>query len=397
MVQRFAFLASWLVVFGFSMPASTGERAGESASAQPTSVLRRLVEQLGDTSYAVREEAAKRLVSHGLAAKGVLKEALDDADLEVRIRAQHILACVRQSELEARLAAFIADVDGREDHNLPGWAPYKELVGGSRDARKLFAEMIRSEASLLTAYEKGSADLPQLFAARMASMQPHVVGVVNRTNEIPAPTMATLLLIGADKIVEQNSSGMSRLYSLLNQPTARHVITAGKHASLLTELLEEWVTSDNSTVTHFGMMLVLKYDLKEAGLQQAKKVISRHAATSSSILPYAIIAVGKYGGEEHASLLESLLGNKTVCHTWTNRALKKDGSIKIQVRDVALAMILHVTGRDLARYGFKLLRQNPETLYYIYTFGFVDDKEREAAHAKWAEESKADRSDSDQR
>ena len=46
-------------------------------------------------------------------------------------------------------------------------------------------------------------------------------------------------------------------------------------------------------------------------------------------------------------------------------------------------------GRDPAKYGFKLLRENPETLYYVYTFGFIEDEEREAAHAKWANESKA--------
>ena len=137
-----------------------------------------------------------------------------------------------------------------------------------------------------------------------------------------------------------------------------------------------------------GMMLAMKYDLRKAGLQQAKKIISQQRP-SSSMLQYAIIAVGKYGDEEHIPLLKSLLDNKTVCHTWSNQALKKDGSIKIQVRDVALAIILHMTGRDPAKYGFKLLRENPETLYYIYTFGFIDDKEREAAHAKWAEESKA--------
>jgi len=216
-----------------------------------------------------------------------------------------------------------------------------------------------------------------------------VAGGINQTNEIPPQTMATLLLIGSDKAVGQNSLGMSQLYSLLNQQPVQQAITGGKHTSVLVKLLEEWVTSGTSTVSHYGMMLALKYDLQKAALQQAKKIISQRT-TSSSMLQYAIIAIGKYGGEEHMPLLKSLLENKTVCHTWSNRALKKDGSIKIEVRDVALVILLRLLGKDPAQYGFKLLRESPDTLYYVYTFGFIEDKERDAAHAKWAEESKAD-------
>ena len=73
-------------------------------------------------------------------------------------------------------------------------------------------------------------------------------------------------------------------------------------------------------------------------------------------------------------------------------AIKKDGAINVEVRDVALVVLLRMTGRDPGEYGFKLLKENPETLYYTYTFGFIDNEEREAAHAKWAAESKADES-----
>ena len=69
---------------------------------------------------------------------------------------------------------------------------------------------------------------------------------------------------------------------------------------------------------------------------------------------------------------------------------KKDGTIKIQVRDVALVVLLRMAGKDPGDYGFKLLRENPETLYFVYTFGFIDDEQRKAAHVKWAAESKAD-------
>jgi hypothetical protein len=135
--------------------------------------------------------------------------------------------------------------------------------------------------------------------------------------------------------------------------------------------------------------MALKYDLKETGLQQATEAIAQQT-NSSSKLHYAMIGLGRFGNEGHIRLLTPLLENRTVCHRWSNRALKKDGTINVEVRDVALVVLLHMTGKDPRDYGFTLLKENPETLYYVYTFGFKDDEEREAAHAKWAAESKAD-------
>jgi len=175
MIRYLTLGVNWLLVLGLSTRAVGAEdTADQLVTPQPTAAQRELVQQLGDSSYTVRDAAEKKLVSQGLAAKGVLVEALDDADLEIRIRVHHILACVLQSELEARLTAFIDDAEGKEDHGLPGWKRYKDAVGGGRDARKLFVEMVRSEASLLAACEKGSAELPQLFAFRVASLQPNV-------------------------------------------------------------------------------------------------------------------------------------------------------------------------------------------------------------------------------
>jgi hypothetical protein len=154
-------------------------------------------------------------------------------------------------------------------------------------------------------------------------------------------------------------------------------------------LLEEWADSAGSTGASYGMRLALKYDLQETGLQQAAKFLARET-TSPYTLQYGIITVGRFGNEEHVRLLTPLLENKTVCRRWFNRSLKKEGTINVEVRDAALVVLLRMTGKDPAEYGFKLLKENPETLYYDYTFGFVDDEQRAAAHASWAAESHAD-------
>jgi hypothetical protein len=356
------------------------------AAPEPTAAQRRLVQQLGDASFFTREEASDELIRQGVAAKAALIEGLGDPDVEIRTRARRILERVLHDEFETRLAAFVADVDDKQQHCLPGWERFKEAVGDSRAARTLFADMMRSEQSLLSAYESESPELWELFANRASWLQSAFASSATQTLSIPPHVMATLLLIGSDTTLPKHSQGFLQLYQLLYFPSTKQAIAGGSHREILRVLLEKWVAAAAKAGSQYGITIALKYDLKEAGLQQAKRVIEQ-GTNSPSLLQYAIICVGRFGSERHTDLLKPLLDNKTVCHTWSNTQLKKNGTIKIQVRDVALVVTLRLMGKDPEQFGFKLLRESPETLYYVYTFGFIEEEEREAAHSKWAREN----------
>jgi hypothetical protein len=53
--------------------------------------INRLVAQLGDDSFAKREEAEKQLTQFGVRAFPHLQQAIQDADLEIVVRAERIL------------------------------------------------------------------------------------------------------------------------------------------------------------------------------------------------------------------------------------------------------------------------------------------------------------------
>src|SRR5437764_1072700 len=86
-----------------------------------------LVRQLGDSSFPAREEASKQLFRMGLAVKDVLVEGSRDPDLEVRRRCRELLPAVLEADRQARLDAFIADREGKQDHHLPGWQRYRKI------------------------------------------------------------------------------------------------------------------------------------------------------------------------------------------------------------------------------------------------------------------------------
>ena len=92
--------------------------------------------------------------------------------------------------------------------------------------------------------------------------------------------------------------------------------------------------------------------------------------------------MARFGDQNDISLLLPHLKNVSVCHTWSNPQIQP-GVIKTQVRDVILALLIHMTKQDHKDYGFELLRTTPTTLFHTYTCGFTKEEKREAAQAKW--------------
>ncbi len=340
-----------------------------------------LIQKLGDSSFAVRDAASKLLLKEGLAAKPALLQALKNPDLEIRLRAHQLLVLVMQQEFELRMAAFVADVEGKLEHDLPGWQLFQKEVGSARGARELFVEMLKAESALLEACEANDPRSYELLTSRIQTLQG--IGIAGFQQQHVTPgSLATLLFMAATMQRSQNSAMVvSQMYSLLSQPIAKQAITTGPRSGMMTKLLESWVVraADTSTA-YYGLLLSLNYDLKDASLNAGRHLLMQNSPPSNS-LPYAAIAVGRFGSKDDVPLLEKHLSNSTVCHTWHNPKFKD--LIKIEIRDIVLAMLVRLTGQSHKQYGFDLLMENPTTLYHIYTFGFPAAAQRDKALAKW--------------
>ena len=172
----------------------------------------------------------------------------------------------------------------------------------------------------------------------------------------------------------------------MNYTATKQALLQGAHATQIKRLLASWIDGIGDSEEQYGwtyaMQLALRFDLSEQGPRVARKVLKNPGIASSSV-PYAAIVLGRFGTVKDVKYLEPHLGSTQVFHTWSNKQLKKDGPIRIQVRDAVLAMIIHLHGEDPAAYGFKLLQADELTIYAVYTMGFLEDSERDAAFAKW--------------
>ncbi|MBM4000212.1 MAG: hypothetical protein FJ297_11880 [Planctomycetes bacterium] len=355
-------------------PMPSGDREAE---------CRQWVERLGSPSYTERETAAKRIADLGVDAVPILSESMNHKDLEIRLRVRELLDRATRSDLERRLAAFVADDDPDPEIPFPGWKPFQAVLGHDQHARQLFVEMLRLESELLGSFERSAEERAALLSNRAQFLQSLASNAVQGPAFVHPASVGALLLVGAET---PNAGGVvsSRLYIMLINGQYKPVLLSGSRGTLLKKLLERWVTARVDTAQDdFGLQLALAYDLDATALVAARRLLDAPAGSTRGI-PHAAIAVGRFGNRaDDFERLRRHVGNKSVCHTWSNPQLKKDGVIEIQIRDVVLVILLRLTEQDPKPYGFDLLQANPATLYHIYTFGFLDNEPREAAHAKW--------------
>ncbi len=359
-----------------------------------------LVRKLGDVSFSTREHAEQQLLQIGLPAKLALERGMRDQDLEIRLAAQRILIRALQCDFDASVKAF---VEGRENvsaERFPGWRKFRQRIDDDTSARHLYVEMIRAESALLTALEYDDPDLFKQFTDRLQRLTTNMgqAGVIRAT--VSGPALATWLFVGAE-LADQATDrerrqqlGTFTRWLLYGDAGALPAVIQTSRPALIRQLLAQWITSsmkgDDGTQAGNAMQLVLKYDLAEQGVKLAREVLEPSAGPDSaariqvSAKPYAAIVLARFGTGDDARYLVPHLNDTHVFHTWSNPQLQPD-PITIQVRDVMLALLLRMRGHSPEACGFGLLEPFPETLYRIWTYGFLNDRNRDETFARWRE------------
>lgn len=345
----------------------------------------RLIQQLGAQSFAVRQRAQRELIAAGRAAKDVLAIACDSPDAEVRQRARQALAEVLDADFQVRLDAFLADDTGPEGHDLPGWERFRALAGDGPLARRLFGDMQRAERELLEAAEtdpKRAGDVLESRCAQVGQNLSELAAGSNRPNAVPSATLAALLLVAANEQVPISLQAGGNLYQFCRGRTLEQAMLARNTGDILRRMLVAWVTrrfSSDSMIAYWNIALGMDNEIKES-LTPAIAVLSA-GGVPAHWAPWAILAVGKFGGPEQTALLEPLL-NDSRSIAVPNRGRQE---LDAQVRDVALAVLVHLSGQQLADYGFSQARRHTSCLFVADSLGFNDPEARDRALKKWRE------------
>lgn len=154
---RLIVAVSSLFVIADSAAASSPDPKSLAISGDELSRARELVQQLGSEQFAEREKAEIALAKMGRIARPALLEAANtDPNQEVRSRCTSLLPKATALEIRARLEVFLADTEGKFEHDLPGWNEFRVTV---RNEWHMLGHLIWSDHSLDKAARGVFADL----------------------------------------------------------------------------------------------------------------------------------------------------------------------------------------------------------------------------------------------
>jgi hypothetical protein len=172
----------------------------------------------------------------------------------------------------------------------------------------------------------------------------------------------------------------SYLQSFSYQPAMQLGLRGGSKGEPLRRILGAWVArTSGSTNAYTGLMLSMQYDLRE-GLEPALNLV-RQPGSQPPFLQFALLVIGRFGDKEHIRLLEPLLEN-------ANTVFKQDlngQSLRCEVRDVALAVLVHLSGQEPKDYGLSRVQPDAQMLFITSTIGFTTESGRAQAIKKWRE------------
>jgi hypothetical protein len=339
-----------------------------------------LVRQLGDDSFEVREQAARELLEMGGKARPALQQGAASDDPEVRRRCRELLPKVVEADRKARLAAFVADTEGKFEHDLPGWERFREVVGTDRTARDLFAATLRTNTAFLNEVSDHPEVAGERCAARCRDMFHHLFEKPDTTARIiDLHELNAVLLVAGDPAVDVPLEAEQTIAALLQHPSIRFALSR-KGPPSFHNLVLAWMkrqTEDDETAQQ--MFFVVRTVDFRPGLDLALEVLRKRPVKDRG-LAAALTTVGKLGNkEEHRKVLEKFLTDRTRVGDF------KLGNVRgtTEVGDVALAMLVHLTGQDFADYGFVQGNTNNHLKFSCNFLGFENNGSREKAFAHW--------------
>jgi hypothetical protein len=352
---------------------------------------RTLVGKLASEDFDVREDAQDGLAKMGrLALPALLGGVRSHPSPEVRFRCQSLLPKASALDLQARLDTFLADTDGKFEHDLPGWNEFRKLSGDGTAARKVFVGMLgeRANRELVLAAAGPPAELGPLVAARKQEMYywRYPRAVAGKPTERKDATAADVLALmfaevhAPSKFVPRTINS-NVVYMASGFTTALN--DGGGTGKVYQAVVGKWMdTRDDAISMNVAISLANSIGLEKHGSAVAARLVRFKGATITYRLN-AALSLAQHDAREHLPALEAVFDDEA--GLIVNRGLVA-GNVQvttIQMRDTALAAALLLTDQEPRDYGFTETVKARRGMRMSYTNWRLAEDKRKAAFAKW--------------
>jgi hypothetical protein len=368
------------ILCGLALFAGLVPAADPTAPADARGRAEELVRDLGSPAFAERDRATRELRKLGRFALPALSAARRDDNPEVRMRAALLIPVAEADDLRVRLEAFVNDPDDPAGAGLPGWAKFRQVAGDDKPARELFAEVIRNPVNrqLMNVVGGTPADLVPPLAAVVGGPAaagvdlppPAAVGraVVVRRLQLygqygpqsfsgssggrgpDVSEMAALLLAEGFTVEKLAPQTATQFYTIgvFESALGREAADgSGRFGPAVRRLAFRWLeTRDAPASVDAAFRASQRLRLPTAVQARLAARVCSFPGLSWLQRLAAIHALSQTRESEH---LPALMRNFT-----DQSQLNRRGGVQdvLQLRDIALAAAVQITGQDPTDYGF---------------------------------------------
>lgn len=349
----------------------------QDSAAQDLSQLtpRQLVELLGAPRFRQREHATKALAALGLTAQAELTAGLDSGDAEIRSRCQILLNHAQAQDRAARLSQFLADLDGTKGYGLPGYERYAETIGSTREARQLYAMMLENSPELMSSLNRPANETTQLLAAQVDAVFSSVYG-----SQILESSGAAAALYYASSIdgVKCGDETLEMLGFLAGTGTFGSLAETGELSEPSRKVLDGWIRHNGEQAASADMVVLALRLRLPSGLNVALKKLNDENSQPRERM-YCILAVAQLGDVSHRKDLVKFFTDQAICQEY----VVPGNHWQAQVRDIALAGAIHLSGENPREFGFVNCERSETQLFNPSTLAFSSDTDRQKAFAMY--------------
>lgn len=393
---------------------------------QELSKARELVRRMGSELYREREDAQAELLKMGRTARQALVEgASTDPDPEVRQRCARLLPKAAAADLQARVDTFLADADGKFEHDLPGLKIFRKNVGATEKARALYVEILKSPYNLdmFAAMDKSDTEGGRAISDRRAAMwndlqqRPNFGGKPFAPKQPSLPDIAALLF--AETVVASDHIPKTGIWTWVNgaqfiqQNASMQAINGGTaaHAEVYKGIVAQWL----GTRTDPTELSNLAYQITQTNLRQFKEsqLLLRRIVLTDGVQGYAKgqalnallqnrakeelpfvraimknqLRIGDYPGvlpdKKDPDAIISLNNDQLVQQVWFNQPNGQAEMHSCLLKDVALAHLIVQGGGKLQDYGFESPQNGGFNPSLIGQYAFKSEEKRATGFVKY--------------
>ena len=352
--------------------------------------LQTLMGKLDHPSFEVRQAAARELTSMGISQwrsschagfgnEGMrtggdetissLRRALSHPSVEVRMAASRILQEIQLQAYDGEIARLLNPHCEANTIQLAHWSAFVQLVGDDMTSRVAFAKVAkRMGCRLVTPGQDREVDDTERWRAFIERFDPFRLDAEDTTGW-------TVLLMLDLQGREALHHLTPRIALSLSHCPMGPSITRSTEGIVLSRLIDCWIRDSGRLCgARERLLIAMRYGRREAAGEICRQVLEDEsappAATVTGLLVGSVLQC-----DGLADRAKARLEDDRVAHVWQMIPSQKT-RIRTEVRDVALAVLLHHHGVDPRSVGFEQLQADPLLLYRDHSLGFADQAAR---------------------